>query len=101
MRAAGADAVGMSTVPEVIAARHAVRLSLLRTLRRYIESDRKLAFSKQGMKVLVLSLVTNIVVATPYRYAEDAVDAELNGATAEEEEKEDEVANHQEVGSVS
>jgi hypothetical protein len=88
----------MSTVPEVIAARHAVRLSLPRTLRGYIESD---AFLKQGMKVLVLSLVTNIVVATPYRYAEDAVDAELNGATAEEEEKEDEVANHQEVGSVS
>lgn len=49
------------------------------------------------MKVLVLSLVTNIVVATPYRYAEDAIDAEVNSTSAQEEEKEDEVANHQEV----
>ena len=51
------------------------------------------------MKVLVLSLVTNIVVATPYRYAEEAIDAEVKGTSAQEEEKEDEVANHQEVNS--
>ena len=53
------------------------------------------------MKVLVLSLVTNIVVATPYKFAEAAVDAEMDGTatteTEEKEEEEDEVANHQEV----
>jgi len=49
------------------------------------------------MKVLVLSLITNIVVATPYRYAEEAIDAEIEGRPENHDGKEDEVANHQEV----
>lgn len=49
------------------------------------------------MKVLVLSLITNIVVATPYRYAEEAVDAEIEGRAEKHDGEEDEVANHQEV----
>lgn len=67
------------TVPEVIAARHA------------------------GLRVLALSLVTNIVVWSPYRSAELAVDAE-SSSTEEGKGKEgnvenwkEETANHEEV----
>lgn len=83
-----------STIPEVIAARHA------------------------GVRVLVLSLVTNIVVNHPYRSAEAELDAEqeqagagaqAGGVTAlarqtqvrEREEEEEVVASHQEVLDVS
>jgi len=69
-----------STVPEVIAARHA------------------------GVRVLVLSLVTNIVVNAPYRSAEAAFEAEERGekeipGDSASGEKEEEVASHQEVSS--
>jgi len=54
LRAAGADVVGMSTVPEVLAAR------------------------EEGMDVMVLSLVTNMVVI-PEKYASvrEEVEAEV------------------------
>ncbi|EIM87429.1 inosine guanosine and xanthosine phosphorylase family protein [Stereum hirsutum FP-91666 SS1] len=56
LRAAGADVVGMSTVPEVVAARD------------------------EGMGVLVLSLVTNkVVIPEGYASAREEVEAELAG----------------------
>lgn len=54
LRAAGADVVGMSTVPEVVAARD------------------------EGLNVLVLSLVTNkVVIPDGYRSVREEVDAEV------------------------
>uniref|UniRef100_A0A0K3CNQ3 purine-nucleoside phosphorylase n=1 Tax=Rhodotorula toruloides TaxID=5286 RepID=A0A0K3CNQ3_RHOTO len=84
LKAAGADVVGMSTVPEVIAAR-----------------------------VLTLSLCTNMVVATPYRLAAPVAKAENDPAFGANEGlqrvrtavgevlQKEEVANHQEVLDVS
>lgn len=55
MRAAGADVVGMSTVPEVVAAR------------------------EMGMEVLVLSLATNpVVIPDSYRSIQAEVEAEVS-----------------------
>lgn len=55
LRAAGADVVGMSTVPEVVAAR------------------------EEGMNVLVLSLVTNaVVIPSGYKSVRDEVEAEVS-----------------------
>jgi len=60
LRAAGADVVGMSTVPEVVAARD------------------------EGMEVTVLSLVTNaVVIPATYRSIKDEVAAELAGQKVE------------------
>lgn len=60
LRAAGADVVGMSTVPEVVAARD------------------------EGLNVLVLSLVTNkVVIPDEYRSVREEVDAELAGTSIE------------------
>lgn len=84
-------ALPCSTIPEVIAARHA------------------------GVRVLVLSLCTNIVVNDPYQSAERAVEREqqlvqperdqpIAGASADGDslvEKQQEVASHQEVLDVS
>lgn len=54
LRAAGADVVGMSTVPEVVAARD------------------------EGMNVIVLSLVTNaVVISGEYRSIKEEVEAEV------------------------
>ncbi|KAK7449234.1 Purine nucleoside phosphorylase [Stygiomarasmius scandens] len=72
LRAAGADVVGMSTVPEVLAAR------------------------EEGMDVMVLSLVTNMVVI-PEKYASvrEEVEAELAGRPIKA--AIDEVVSHEEV----
>ncbi|KAJ7499393.1 nucleoside phosphorylase domain-containing protein [Mycena latifolia] len=60
LRLAGADVVGMSTVPEVLAAREA------------------------GLNVMALSLVTNaVVIPDGYRSIQEEVLAELNGKRVE------------------
>jgi len=60
LRSVGADVVGMSTIPEVLAAR------------------------EEGMNVLVLSLVTNfVVIPEKYRSIKEEVAAELAGRRVE------------------
>ncbi|KAJ8453805.1 hypothetical protein ONZ45_g19560 [Pleurotus djamor] len=60
LRAGGADMVGMSTVPEVLAAR------------------------EYGIGVLVLSLATNmVVIPEKYRSIKEEVEAELQGKKVE------------------
>ncbi|KAF8576281.1 hypothetical protein K439DRAFT_1397489 [Ramaria rubella] len=72
LRAAGADVVGMSTIPEVLAAR------------------------ELGVEVTVLSLVTNaVVIPSGYRSIREEVEAELAGRT--EQDIPDAVVTHEEV----
>ncbi|KAM0747979.1 hypothetical protein T439DRAFT_328641 [Meredithblackwellia eburnea MCA 4105] len=71
LKAAGADVVGMSTVPEVIAARHC------------------------GLRILVLSLITNLVLSSPYKLAEDEVYGD--GSPSKEVVEEEVAASHEEV----
>ncbi|CAO1616623.1 unnamed protein product [Sympodiomycopsis kandeliae] len=79
LQALGADCVGMSTIPEVIAARHA------------------------DLKILALSLITNKVVVSPYFDSFDALRAAENskgGASAHQntsDQDKKEAANHEEV----
>ncbi|KAJ4480068.1 nucleoside phosphorylase domain-containing protein [Lentinula aciculospora] len=72
LRAAGADVVGMSTVPEVLAAR------------------------EEGMNVLVLSLVTNaVVIPSGYKSVRDEFEAEIAGTLTNP--GVDDVVSHEEV----
>ncbi|KAF9078327.1 hypothetical protein BDP27DRAFT_1309419 [Rhodocollybia butyracea] len=72
LRAAGADVVGMSTVPEVLAAR------------------------EEGMNVLVLSLVTNaVVIPASYKSVREEVETEIAGNLIEP--VIDEKVSHEEV----
>ncbi|KAI9069360.1 hypothetical protein FKP32DRAFT_1608444 [Trametes sanguinea] len=72
LRNAGADVVGMSTVPEVLAGK------------------------EEGLEVLVLSLVTNmVVIPNKYRSIKEEVEAELAGKPIVRQEEE--VVSHEEV----
>jgi len=72
LRKSGADVVGMSTIPEVVVAR------------------------EEGLEVLVLSLVTNMVVINEkYRSIKDEVKAELSGKPVAQEETA--TVSHEEV----
>ncbi|CCA76300.1 related to PNP1-purine-nucleoside phosphorylase [Serendipita indica DSM 11827] len=72
LRAAGADVVGMSTIPEVIVAR------------------------EEDMEVCVLSLVTNfVVIPAGYRSIREEVEAELAGKPLEA--VQDAIVSHEEV----
>jgi len=72
LRAAGADVVGMSTIPEVLAAR------------------------EMGLEVTVLSLITNaVVIPESYRSIREEVEAELAGKPFAE--VHDAVVSHEEV----
>ncbi|KAF8523787.1 nucleoside phosphorylase domain-containing protein [Hysterangium stoloniferum] len=72
LRAAGADVVGMSTIPEVLAAR------------------------EMGLEVTVLSLITNaVVIPESYRSIREEVEAELAGKPFAK--VQDAIVSHEEV----
>jgi purine-nucleoside phosphorylase len=73
MRTLGVDAVGMSTVPETVIARHA------------------------GMRVLGLSLITNAVSIEPIAGVKDEVDKEDPSKPPPPPKGKEEVTNHEEV----